>query len=59
MKSKAGIITQVRMTSTRLPGKVLKPAGGISLLEHHYNRLKWAEIPLIIATTTNKEDDPV
>jgi len=59
MSEKAGIITQVRMTSTRLPGKVLQKAGGISLLQHHVNRLKWSGLPIIIATTTNKEDDPV
>jgi spore coat polysaccharide biosynthesis protein SpsF len=53
------IITQVRMTSTRLPEKVLLPAAGVSLLQHHLRRLKWSELPVIIATTTNATDDPI
>lgn len=56
---KIGIITQVRMTSTRLPGKVLKKVKGTSLLKYHIERLKKTGIPVIVATTTNKEDDPI
>jgi spore coat polysaccharide biosynthesis protein SpsF len=47
------------MTSTRLPGKVLKTANGIPLLAHHVRRLQWSNLPVIIATTVNKEDDPI
>jgi len=54
---KTGIITQVRMTSTRLPGKVLKKANGKPLLKYHIDRLRWSGLPVYIATTTNKEDD--
>lgn len=54
---KPGIISQVRMTSTRLPGKVLKMINGKSLLDYHVDRLKWAQLPIIIATTTNHQDD--
>jgi len=59
MKSdkKAGIITQARMTSTRLPGKILKEVEGKSMLEYHINRLRWSDIPIYIATTTNQTDD--
>ena len=53
------IITQARMTSTRLPGKVLLQAAGRSMLEHHLDRLAAADLPVIVATTTNSTDDPV
>lgn len=56
---KVGIISQARMTSTRLPGKILKEANEIPLLQFHLNRLKDSGFPVIIATTTNHTDDPV
>lgn len=59
MNRKAGIITQARMTSTRLPGKIMLKAAGVPMLKHHINRLKMSGIPLIIATTTNKDDDVI
>jgi spore coat polysaccharide biosynthesis protein SpsF len=39
MKKVIGVIT-ARMTSTRLPGKVLKPIGGKSIFAHHVERMK-------------------
>ena len=59
MNGKIGIITQARMTSTRLPGKIMLEAAGIPLLKHHINRLKMSDIPIYIATTTNEEDDVI
>ncbi|MFL5764353.1 MAG: cytidylyltransferase domain-containing protein [Bacteroidia bacterium] len=56
---KIGIITQARMTSTRLPGKILKEVNGIPLLKYHTDRLKQAGFEVIIATTTNDTDNPV
>ncbi|MBO0843529.1 MAG: glycosyltransferase family protein [Nocardioides sp.] len=56
---KLAVITQARMTSTRLPGKVLREAGGASMLEHHISRLAAAKLPVVVATTTNVDDDPV
>lgn len=52
-------IIEARMTSTRLPGKILYKAGGKSFLWHLIQRLKVIkEIDkIIIATTTNKTDD--
>ena len=47
------------MTSTRLPGKVLKQAGGRTLLDHHLDRLAAAGLQVYVATTTNASDDPV
>ena len=53
---KIGIVSQARMTSTRLPGKVLMTAMGNTVLEHHLNRLAWSGIPVYIATSTNSAD---
>lgn len=47
------------MTSTRLPGKILIPVGGKTMLQHHTDRLLQAGLPVYIATTTNQTDDPV
>ena len=54
-----GIVSQARMTSTRLPGKILKEVKGKSLLQHHVDRLKWSGYPVFIATTINQTDDVV
>ncbi|OWP62335.1 acylneuraminate cytidylyltransferase [Hymenobacter amundsenii] len=56
---KVGIISQARMTSTRLPGKVLRPVGGRPLLDYHVARLQASGLPLYLATTTNATDDPL
>lgn len=47
------------MTSTRLPGKVLKKINGKTVLEHHIDRLKDCNAELIIATTINETDNPI
>lgn len=54
---KIGIVSQARMTSTRLPGKVLLKAGDRSLLDWHIERLIQTELPVFLAVTTNPEDD--
>jgi spore coat polysaccharide biosynthesis protein SpsF len=59
MDKKIGIITQARMTSTRLPGKILKEVKGRYLLKHHVDRLKESSYPVFLATTVNATDDPV
>lgn len=55
------IIVQARMTSTRLPGKVLKPVLGKPLLAYQIERLKRVEAAdrIVIATTKNDADDPI
>ncbi|GAA4349501.1 glycosyltransferase family protein [Hymenobacter saemangeumensis] len=53
----AGIISQVRMGSTRLPGKVLRPAAGRPLLDYHVQRLQQSGLPVLLATTTEPADD--
>jgi spore coat polysaccharide biosynthesis protein SpsF len=54
---RVGIISQARMTSTRLPGKVLLPAAGQALLAWHVQRLRQTELPVYLAITTNVQDD--
>ncbi len=54
---KVGIVTQARMTSTRLPAKVLKVVKGRTLLDYHLERLRWSGAQVIVATTTNSTDD--
>lgn len=53
------VINQARMTSTRLPGKVLKPVLGRPLLEYQIERLRRASLvhEIVVATTTNATDD--
>ncbi|MBD8010983.1 glycosyltransferase family protein [Microbacterium sp. Re1] len=57
--TRVGIITQARMTSTRLPGKVLLDAGGRTMLDHHIDRLLTTALPVVVATTSNATDDPI
>lgn len=58
---KTVIIVQARMTSTRLPGKVLLPLAGqpmLSRLLHRLTRVRQAE-QVVVATTTNLTDNPI
>lgn len=57
--SRVGVVTQARMTSTRLPGKVLLTAAGRSFLDHHLDRLLAAGLDVYVATTSNEADDPI
>ena len=52
-------IIEARMSSSRLPGKVLMEAAKKPMLEHLVNRLKFVASldEIIIATTINKSDD--
>ena len=54
-----GIISQARMTSTRLPGKILKEINGKSILQYHLERLQKTGFDIAIATTTNQTDNIV
>lgn len=60
-KPRVVCISQARMTSTRLPGKVLMAAAGKPLLAHHLGRLSRCRSldALVLATTVNATDDPV
>ena len=52
-----GLISQVRMGSTRLPSKVLLPAAGRPLLDYHVARAQQSGLPIYLATTTEPADD--
>jgi spore coat polysaccharide biosynthesis protein SpsF len=54
-------IIQARMTSTRLPGKVLSLVAGRPMLAQQLERLRGCRQvdELLVATTTNSADDPV
>lgn len=55
------IIVQARMTSTRLPGKVLLPLAGEPMLSRLVERLRRVQRAdgIVVATTTNTADDPI
>lgn len=55
------IIVQARMTSTRLPGKVLKEVQGMPLLAYQIERLRRAKLAtgIVVATTVNDTDLPI
>jgi len=52
---------EARMTSTRLPGKVMMEVGGKPLLQILIERLQQSETidQIVMATTTNPQDDPI
>lgn len=52
-------ITQARVNSSRLPGKVLLLAAGRSLLAHHLARLQRARLldAVVVATSDHPDDD--
>lgn len=54
-------ILQARMSSTRLPNKVLKEINGITLLKYECERILQSKKidKLIIATSTNRSDDKI
>ncbi len=55
------VIVQARMTSTRLPGKVLLPLAGRPMLARLLERLARVRRAdsIVVATTTNATDDPI
>ncbi|CAM1360271.1 cytidylyltransferase domain-containing protein [Tenacibaculum xiamenense] len=55
-----GIVIQARLASTRLPNKIVLPIDGeVCFLEILLDRIKehFNKIPIILATSTNKEND--
>ena len=58
---KTVIIVQARMTSTRLPGKVLAPVLDKPLLAYQLERLARCTLAnvIVIATTLNRSDQPI
>lgn len=56
---KCAIVCQARMTSIRLPGKVLSIIKNKPLLEYHLERVRASHLPVILATSTDVTDDPI
>jgi spore coat polysaccharide biosynthesis protein SpsF len=54
-------ILQARMSSTRLPGKVMKPLAGAPMIERQIERLRRCETldRLVVATSDDPSDDPL
>lgn len=54
-------IIQARMTSTRLPGKVMKKVNGVTLLEYQLERVMRSRLlnNVIVATTDNGTEKPI
>ncbi len=61
MKERVVTIIQARMSSTRLPGKVLLDLGGRPVLERMIERVKRSILvsETVVATTTDPSDDPI
>ncbi len=59
MKPRTVAIIQARMGSSRLPGKVLLPLGGRSILGYLVDRLRGTRMldDIVVATTVNPGDD--
>lgn len=57
--NRVAVVVQARMTSTRLPGKVLLSLSGKSVLQHHLDRLTTSGLNTIVATTSESSDDPI
>lgn len=54
-------IVQARMSSTRLPGKVLKPLGSKMTIQYVFDQLKGSKLltQSLLATSTDHSDDPI
>lgn len=54
-------IIQARMSSQRLPGKVLRPICGVPMLLFQHDRVKQADMVdnIVIATSMDRSDDPI
>lgn len=57
MVSNPYIIIQARMNSERLPGKGMKTIEGKPLIGILFERIKETDLPIILATSVNKEND--
>lgn len=54
-------ILQARMSSRRLPGKVLRPVAGAPMLQRQIERIRRSTLisELVVATSTDASDDPL
>ena len=55
---KVAIITQARLSSSRLPGKILMPMAGAPMLAHHIRRLQLCrQAQAVVLATSDRDDD--
>lgn len=56
-----GVIIQARLSSSRLPGKVLMDVEGKPMLQRQVERLRFGigKLPLVVATSEHSSDDPI
>jgi len=54
---RVGILAFARYDSSRLPGKALRPVGGMPLLERVIRRAQLCQLPVFLATTDRPSDD--
>jgi spore coat polysaccharide biosynthesis protein SpsF len=60
IRGKVAVILQARIASQRLPGKVLEPVAGMTVLAHCVSRLRSSGVgPVVVATTTLDGDDAI
>jgi spore coat polysaccharide biosynthesis protein SpsF len=52
-------LVQARLSSSRLPGKVLLPLGGTSVLGEVVARIERISDQIVVCTSTNPSDDPL
>jgi spore coat polysaccharide biosynthesis protein SpsF len=60
-KAAYGVVVQARMSSTRLPGKVLMDVEGKPMLQRQIERLRAGvgDLPVIMATSEAPSDEPI
>ena len=60
-RARVGVVIQVRMRSTRLPGKALMDLAGRPLIERLLRRVRASRLPLaaVVATSTADGDDAI
>jgi spore coat polysaccharide biosynthesis protein SpsF len=60
-EAKYGVVIQARMSSTRLPGKVLMDVEGKPMLQRQIERLSAGvgDMPVIVATSEAPSDEPI
>lgn len=56
-----GVVVQARMSSTRLPGKVLMDVEGKPMLQRQIERLRAGvgDLPVMVATSESPSDEPI
>lgn len=61
MSADVTVIVQARLGSSRLPGKVLMPLGGIPVIDRVLQQLSFSHraSKIIVATTLSSKDDPL